>query len=97
MAVRAEHTGPSWSRRQLDLTLAALSAQTHPASLTEVIVVDDGTEPPPRLPEIAPENTRIVPLAPSGWGIAYPHVQKARGTCPSRPDDARREPCRPGA
>jgi GT2 family glycosyltransferase len=62
---------PSRSQRQLDLTLAALSAQTYPASLTEVIVVDDGTEPPLRLPEIAPENTRIVPSAPGGWGIAH--------------------------
>jgi GT2 family glycosyltransferase len=62
---------PSRSQRLLDLTLAGLAAQTYPGRLTEVIVVDDGTEPPLRLPEIAPENTRIVPAAPGGWGIAH--------------------------
>ncbi|MFO7249785.1 MAG: glycosyltransferase family A protein [Actinomycetes bacterium] len=62
---------PARSQRLLDLTLAALSAQTYPAHLTEVIVVDDGAEPPLRLPEIAPENTRIVRSGPDGWGIAH--------------------------
>ena len=62
---------PARDQRPLDLALAALSAQTYPADLTEVIVVDDGAEPPLRLPEIVPENTRIVPSAPGGWGIAH--------------------------
>ncbi|WP_240506550.1 glycosyltransferase [Thermoactinospora rubra] len=35
---------------KLDLVLAALSRQTYPASLTEVIVVDNGSEPPLRVP-----------------------------------------------
>ncbi|GAA2865921.1 hypothetical protein GCM10010517_25310 [Streptosporangium fragile] len=56
---------------RLDLTLAALAAQTYPSHLLEVIVVDDGSEPPLRLPEIAPERTRIVRAAPGGWGIAW--------------------------
>ncbi|MBO3744582.1 glycosyltransferase [Streptosporangiaceae bacterium NEAU-GS5] len=47
-------------QHRLDLTLAALAAQTYPATLTEVIVVDDGTEPPLRLPALKPENTRMV-------------------------------------
>ncbi|GAA2991159.1 glycosyltransferase [Streptosporangium longisporum] len=55
----------------LDLVLAALAAQTYPDHLMEVIVVDDGSEPPLRLPEITPPDTRIVRAGPSGWGIAH--------------------------
>ncbi|WP_424529555.1 glycosyltransferase [Sphaerisporangium viridialbum] len=58
-------------RRRLDLTLAALAAQTYPSGLMEVVVVDDGSEPPLRLPGIRPENTRVVPSAPGGWGTAH--------------------------
>ncbi|MEV0618082.1 glycosyltransferase [Nonomuraea sp. NPDC050404] len=35
---------------KLDLVLAALARQSYPAGLTEVIVVDNGTSPPLRLP-----------------------------------------------
>jgi GT2 family glycosyltransferase len=45
---------------KLDLTLAALAAQSYPRHLMEVLVVDDGTSPALRLPEIAPENTRLI-------------------------------------
>jgi len=55
----------------LDLTLAALAAQSYPAHLTEVIVVDDGSTPPIRLPEIVPENTRLITSAPGGWGRSH--------------------------
>ncbi|TKK90250.1 glycosyltransferase family 2 protein [Herbidospora galbida] len=55
----------------VDLTLAALSAQTYPAHLTEVVVVDDGSLPPLRLPKIRPENTRIIRSGPGGWGPAF--------------------------
>ncbi|MCG5215932.1 glycosyltransferase [Streptosporangium soli] len=58
-------------QHRLDLTLAALAAQTYPVHLLEVIVVDDGSEPPLRLPEIAPIDTRIVTADPSGWGIGH--------------------------
>ena len=58
-------------QRRLDLTLAALAAQTYPGHLMEVIVVDDGSDPPLRLPEIIPPGTRIAPAAPGGWGIAH--------------------------
>lgn len=58
------HGGP-----HLDLTLAALAAQTYPGHLLEVLVVDDGSEPPIRLPEIRPDNTRLVPVR-TGWGIS---------------------------
>ncbi|WP_062438872.1 glycosyltransferase [Herbidospora daliensis] len=55
----------------VDLTLAALSAQTYPAHLTEVVVVDDGSLPPLRLPKIRPENTRVIRSGPGGWGPAF--------------------------
>lgn len=58
-------------QHRLDLTLAALAAQTYPAHLTEVIVVDDGSEPPILLPEIRPENTRLVYPEPGTWGISH--------------------------
>jgi GT2 family glycosyltransferase len=56
---------------KLDLTLASLAGQTYPASLLEVVVVDDGTEPPLRLPELRPESTRIVKPLPGGWASAH--------------------------
>ncbi|AGZ42937.1 glycosyltransferase family 2 protein [Actinoplanes friuliensis] len=36
---------------ELDRTLAALRRQTHPAGRTQVIVVDDGSPEPPRVPD----------------------------------------------
>ncbi|GIH90031.1 glycosyltransferase [Planobispora siamensis] len=58
-------------QEKLDLLLAALAAQSYPDHLMEVVVVDDGSTPPLRIPEIAPERTRLVPAAPGGWGIAW--------------------------
>lgn len=54
----------------LDLTLAALSAQSYPAELLDVIVVDDGSDPPLRVPEMSPARTRIIPTRAGGWGRA---------------------------
>ncbi|MEV0379106.1 glycosyltransferase [Nonomuraea sp. NPDC050643] len=45
---------------KLDLVLAALARQTYPAGLTEVIVVDNGSEPPLRLPATRPAATRLI-------------------------------------
>ena len=56
---------------KLDITLAALTAQTYPSHLVEVIVVDDGSDPPLRLPEIVPEHTRIVRGDAGGWGSGH--------------------------
>ncbi|MEV0969772.1 glycosyltransferase [Microtetraspora glauca] len=58
-------------QEELDLTLAALAAQSYPDHLLEVIAVDDGSGPPLRLPRIAPSRTRVVPARPGGWGIAW--------------------------
>ncbi|WP_436891095.1 glycosyltransferase [Nocardiopsis dassonvillei] len=56
---------------KLDLTLASLAAQGYPSSLTEVVVVDDGSVPALRLPELRPENTRLVSARPGGWGPGH--------------------------
>lgn len=57
-------------QEKLDLTLAALAAQTYPKRLMEVIVVDDGTDPPLRLPALAPEGTRLLRTEPGSRGRA---------------------------
>lgn len=54
----------------LDLTLASLSRQTYPAGLLEVVVVDDGSDPPLALPAIRPERTTLVRTGGDGWGRA---------------------------
>lgn len=62
---------PAWNGQdKLNLTLASLAAQSYPAHLLEVVVVDDGSHPALRLPEIRPERTRLVPAPADGWGIA---------------------------
>ncbi|MEV0969767.1 glycosyltransferase [Microtetraspora glauca] len=45
---------------KLDLVLAGLAVQTYPAELTEVLVVDNGTTPALRLPELRPAGTRLI-------------------------------------
>lgn len=57
----------------LDLTLASLSRQTYPADLLEVVVADDGSDPPLTLPAVRPARTRIVRVGDdgvAGWGRA---------------------------
>jgi GT2 family glycosyltransferase len=53
----------------LDLTLASLARQTYPAELLDVVVVDDGSEPPLELPKLRPERCRLV-RPDQGWGRA---------------------------
>ncbi|MBX6383399.1 MAG: glycosyltransferase [Microbispora sp.] len=48
------------NQAKLDLTLAGLARQTYPDDLLEVIVVDNGSDPPLRLPEIRPRDTRLL-------------------------------------
>ena len=55
----------------LDLTLAALTGQSYPAALLDVIVVDDGSAVPLRLPELAPARTRLISSPAGGWGRAW--------------------------
>ncbi|MFF0573581.1 glycosyltransferase family 2 protein [Streptosporangium saharense] len=47
-------------QEKLDLALAGLAGQTYPEGLTEVIVVDNGSDPPLRLPDLRPRGTRLV-------------------------------------
>ncbi|MFG3342788.1 glycosyltransferase [Glycomyces sp. NPDC048151] len=58
-------------QHKLDVTLAALAAQTYPAALFETVVVDDGSDPALRLPDLRPDNTRIVAPLPGGWASAH--------------------------
>ncbi|HEX2143697.1 MAG TPA: glycosyltransferase family 2 protein [Glycomyces sp.] len=58
-------------QEKLDLTLAALAAQSYPSDLLEVIVVDDNSTPPLRLPELRPERTRLVVTPGESWGSAH--------------------------
>ncbi|GAA3581179.1 hypothetical protein GCM10022419_073360 [Nonomuraea rosea] len=51
---------------KLDLALAGLARQTYPARLTEVIVVDNGSTPPLRLPATRPPGTRLIVCATPG-------------------------------
>lgn len=61
---------PTWqASATLPFVLAGLAAQTYPSHLLEVLVVDDGNQPPVELPEVRPENTRVVRVE-DGWGRA---------------------------
>ncbi|WP_188190599.1 glycosyltransferase [Nonomuraea sp. SYSU D8015] len=63
---------PAHDRQEtLDLTLAALSAQSYPEHLLDVIVVDDGSSTPLHLPELAPARTKLISSPPGGWGRAW--------------------------
>jgi glycosyltransferase involved in cell wall biosynthesis len=65
---------------KLDLVLAALARQTYPAGLIEVIVVDNGSSPPLRLPEERPEDTRlIICLEPGRAGARNAGLAEATG------------------
>ncbi|MER7206731.1 glycosyltransferase family 2 protein [Streptosporangium sp. NPDC000239] len=58
-------------QESLDRTLASLAAQTYPAHLTEVVVADDGSEPPLRIDGPAPAGTRIVRVPEGRWGRGW--------------------------
>jgi GT2 family glycosyltransferase len=53
----------------LDLVLAALSRQTYPDQLLEVIVVDDRSQPELQLPTLRPTHCQLVRVT-RDWGIA---------------------------
>src|SRR5690606_407881 len=64
-------------QRRLDRILACLARQTYPGHLMEVVVVDDHSATPPRLPDLRPERCRIEPAPPDGWG---PGQARAHGS-----------------
>jgi len=57
-------------QEKLDLVLASLAAQSYPASLTSVYVIDDGSAKALVLPAIKPAKTRLVSYknSPGKWG-----------------------------
>ncbi|MFL3018625.1 MAG: glycosyltransferase [Acidimicrobiales bacterium] len=57
-------------QRELSLTFAGLSRQTYPHHLIEVIVVDDGSDPPIKLPSQLPFDTSVVVQERDGFGLA---------------------------
>jgi cytidyltransferase-like protein len=57
-------------QEKLDLVLASLVAQTYPASLMSVYVIDDGSAKPLTLPEVKPAKTTLISYknTPGKWG-----------------------------
>ena len=55
---------------KLDLTLASLAAQSYPSKLTNVYLVDDGSEPALILPKIRPVKVKLINYKndPKKWG-----------------------------
>ena len=49
------------SSRTLPAVLAALTAQSYPEHLVEVVVVDDGSDPPVTLPELGTNSWQVFP------------------------------------
>lgn len=56
-------------QQKLPYVLAGLAAQSYPSHLLEVLVVDDQSTPTQELPEVRPENTRLIRVE-DGWGRA---------------------------
>jgi GT2 family glycosyltransferase len=54
----------------LALTFAALSNQTYPRDLLEVVVADDGSDPPITVPPGTPFEARVVAQERAGFGLA---------------------------
>ncbi len=62
----------------LALTLAGLERQSYPRDLFEVIVVDDGSDPPLELSEPSPLNVRVIHQPDLGFGLARARNNGAR-------------------
>lgn len=58
------------NQEKLDLTLAALAAQSYPEELLEVLVVDDQSPEPLRLPDIRPAKTTLLVNTSDEWASA---------------------------
>ena len=54
----------------LALTFAALANQTYPMDLLEVVIADDGSDPPITVPTGAPFAARVVAQERAGFGLA---------------------------
>ncbi len=69
-------------QKELALTFASLANQTYPHDLLEVIVVDDGSDPPIKIPFELPFETSVVSQERDGFGLARARnlgAEKAKG------------------
>ena len=69
-------------QKELALTFASLAKQTYPHDLLEVIVVDDGSDPPIKIPFELPFETSVVSQERDGFGLARARnlgAEKAKG------------------
>ena len=66
------------AQRRLALTLAALEGQTYPGDLFEVIVVDDGSRSPPRIPASTRLDISVMRQERRGFGLARARNTGAR-------------------
>ena len=62
----------------LTRTLAALEGQTYPRDMFEVVIVDDGSEPPLSRPRSTPLDVRVVRQERRGFGLARARNTGAR-------------------
>ena len=62
----------------LALTLAALEGQTYPRELFELVVVDDGSDPPLELAQPTPLRVRVIHQEDLGFGLARARNNGAR-------------------
>ncbi|GAA1956110.1 glycosyltransferase [Microbacterium aquimaris] len=73
----------AYNSKTLPLTLASLAAQDYPEHLLEVIVVDDGSEPPVEIGEYSHPNTTLIRVDPeTGWGrsnATYLGIEASKG------------------
>lgn len=67
-------------QRRLDLALASLAAQTYPEDLMEVVVVDDHSSPPLRLPALRPARCRVLAAPEGGRGAGYARAYGAHSS-----------------
>ncbi|MBE3002440.1 glycosyltransferase family 2 protein [Nocardiopsis sp. HNM0947] len=58
-------------QEKLDLVLAALSVQSYPSELLEVIVVDDGSPDPLVLGPVVPDHVRLIRASEEAWGSGH--------------------------
>lgn len=47
-------------QEKLDLVLASLAQQSYPSSLIKLYIIDDGSEPPIKLPKLRPKRAEII-------------------------------------
>ncbi len=62
----------------LAMTVAALEGQTYPREMFELVIVDDGSQPPVELPQSTPLDVKVVRQERRGFGLARARNTGAR-------------------